>query len=53
MGVKVRLAALQFAMVTVQAGRHKFSSIKSTINKVNSLPGGDLRPAKFAALKEG
>jgi hypothetical protein len=53
MGVKVRLAALQFATVTMQAGRQPKTSIKSINNKVNSLPVGDLRPAKFAALKEG
>jgi hypothetical protein len=53
MGVKVPIPALQFATVTMQAGRQLKTSIKSTNNKVNALPVGDLRPAKFAALKEG
>jgi hypothetical protein len=53
MGVKVRFPALQFATVTLQTGRQRKTSIKTTNNKVNSLPVGDLRPAEFAVLKEG
>jgi hypothetical protein len=37
----------------MQARRQLFSSIKTTNKKVNAAPGGDLRPAKIAALKEG
>jgi hypothetical protein len=37
----------------MQAGRQPKKSIKSTNNKVNALPVGDLRPAKIAALNEG
>jgi hypothetical protein len=53
MGVKVRVLALQFATVTMQAGRQPKNAIKTTNNKVNALPIGDLRPAKIAALNEG
>jgi hypothetical protein len=37
----------------LQQARQPEIPLKTTNSKVNGLPTGDLRPAKFAAFKEG